>query len=491
MTRTPTLPLNDKGMWRKTLARTHPDASVFDFPRTMKEAPPGVSLEDSGVQLADLNGDGRADLLVTDGLRGGYYPLTFDGGWDHRGFVRYEQVPSVNLEAPDVKLVDLNGDGVVDALRTGPNFELYHDDPKKGWTDVELRARGDPDRFPNVSFDDPRVKLGDMSGDGLQDIVLIHNGRVEYWPYLGHGRWVQCITMENSPRFEDAEFFSGIGYDPKRVLLGVEGGVDGAGTGGALAERLLQTPFVEGVDGVAHGLGVAAQGASDPRGALAPCAGKQDLAAAEDEGVFGAQALLQGLALVFLKRTHADGFSHGAQVSTSPTTSSEEALGSGKVPAARRRGFSQMCRCSTIWATVTIFSPWRVARCSRSGTRAMVPSSFIISQITPAGPSPARRARSTAASVCPGRSNTPPGLARMGKTWPGITRSAGTLAGFAATRTVLALSAADTPVVMPTAASTGTVKAVPIRQLLCRTMSGIWSRSIISGLIGRHISPRP
>jgi hypothetical protein len=33
------------------------------------------------------------------------------------------------------------------------------------------------------------------------------------------------------------------------------------------------------------------------------------------------------------------------------------------------------------------------------GTRAIVPSSFMISQMTPAGISPAKRARSTAASV--------------------------------------------------------------------------------------------
>ena len=114
---------------------------------------------------------------------------------------------------------------------------------------------------------------------------------------------------------------------PKALgLLGVESGVDGVRTGGGLAERLLEAPFVEGVDGVAHGLIVAAQGAGDPGGALAPCALEQYLAAAEDEGVGGAQTFLQGLALVFLKRTHEDGFSHSAQVSISPTTSSEEAL---------------------------------------------------------------------------------------------------------------------------------------------------------------------
>ena len=37
-----------------------------------------------------------------------------------------------------------------------------------------------------------------------------------------------------------------------------------------------------------------------------------------------------------------------------------------------------------------ILRPWRAQYETRSGTRAMVPSSFITSQITPAGPSPAR-----------------------------------------------------------------------------------------------------
>jgi hypothetical protein len=41
----------------------------------------------------------------------------------------------------------------------------------------------------------------------------------------------------------------------------------------------------------------------------------------------------------------------------------------------------------------------RFANLVSSGTRAMVPSSFMISQITPAGYNPAMRARSTAASV--------------------------------------------------------------------------------------------
>ena len=55
----------------------------------------------------------------------------------------------------------------------------------------------------------------------------------------------------------------------------------------------------------------------------------------------------------------------------------------------------------------------------------MVPSSFITSQITPDGLSPASRARSIAASVWPVRSSTPPSFAFSGKMWPGWTRSCG------------------------------------------------------------------
>ena len=58
-----------------------------------------------------------------------------------------------------------------------------------------------------------------MSGDGLQDIVLVYDGNVEYWPNQGRGNWARRIHMKNSPRFP-------YGYDPKRILVG---DVDGDG----------------------------------------------------------------------------------------------------------------------------------------------------------------------------------------------------------------------------------------------------------------------
>jgi len=198
----------------------------FDVVRTMDTAPAGLRLGDPGVQLLDANGNGRADLVVLDGRRDGFFPLTFDGRWNERGFVRYRRVPTISLDAPDVRLMDLDGDGVTDALRAGAQLELLYNDPERGWADVEARKRSDRSDCPNITFRDPRVKLGNMTGDGLQDILLVQNGNVSYWPYRGYGRWGRKVSMRNSPRFADAASFPGIGFDPKRLLIG---DVDGDG----------------------------------------------------------------------------------------------------------------------------------------------------------------------------------------------------------------------------------------------------------------------
>ena len=90
---------------------------------------------------------------------------------------------------------------------------------KRAGTDTRWVERQALDVFPNVNFSDPRVKWADMTGDGLQDIVLVYDGNVEYWPNLGYGNWGKRIHMEHSPRFP-------YGYDPRRILVG---DVDGDG----------------------------------------------------------------------------------------------------------------------------------------------------------------------------------------------------------------------------------------------------------------------
>jgi len=193
----------------------------FDRPREIPEVPAGVRLSDRGVQLIDANGDGRADLLVTSDALSGYYPLDFRAGFSKQSFQRYQQAPSFDLEDPEVRLVDLTGDGVTDVLRSGTAFECYFNDPADGWLprNTARVQRQQLAAFPNVDFAEPRVKFADLTGDGLQDIAVVYQGRVDYWPNLGYGRWAPRITTQIPGGLP-------FDFDPKRVLLS---DVDGDG----------------------------------------------------------------------------------------------------------------------------------------------------------------------------------------------------------------------------------------------------------------------
>ena len=184
----------------------------FDRPRTLENAPVGLSLADTGVQLLDANGDGHPDLVVTRAGAAGYFPFDPAGGWDRGSFQPYPVAPTISLEDPSVRLLDLTGDGVTDALRTGEQLECFFQGAR-GWSEVRALRRQPAGSFPNVDFRDPRVKIADMTGDGLSDIVLVHSGSVEYWPNLGHGNWGPRVSMTGGPNLPPH-------HDPRRLLVG-------------------------------------------------------------------------------------------------------------------------------------------------------------------------------------------------------------------------------------------------------------------------------
>ena len=109
-----------------------------------------------------------------------------------------------------------------------------------------------------------------------------------------------------------------------------------------------------------------------------------------------------------------------------------------------------------------------------SGARIMVPSSRMISQQRPTSFSPARRIRSTVASVWPLRSSTPLSLASRGNMWPGRRKSSGLASGSTHFMAVRERSAAEMPVVVSTW-SMETVKAVSWLSVFRVTIWGNWS----------------
>lgn len=175
-------------------------------------------------QLVDLAGVGQLDLVDFAATSAGFQPRTEEAGWDR--FQPFSSWPTLSWTDPDLKLVDVTGDGLADILITGDECLVWH--PSLGYAGFGAAARvqmaGDEERGPRVAFADgtQSIHLADLSGDGLTDIVRIRNGDVCYWPNLGYGRFGAKITMDGAPHFDRPELF-----DQRRIRLA---DTDGSGT---------------------------------------------------------------------------------------------------------------------------------------------------------------------------------------------------------------------------------------------------------------------
>ncbi len=176
-------------------------------------------------QLLDIAGDGNLDLVEFEPGRAGFYERTTDGtGWEP--FRPFRSMPVVAWDDPNLKFVDITGDGVADVLITEDLAFRWHTSYlREGFGEEHsVPAAHDEEKGPRVVFDDgtQSIFLADMSGDGLSDIVRVRNGEVCYWPNLGYGRFGPKVTMDNSPWFDLSDKF-----DQKRIRLA---DTDGSGT---------------------------------------------------------------------------------------------------------------------------------------------------------------------------------------------------------------------------------------------------------------------
>jgi RHS repeat-associated protein len=184
---------------------------------------PEVSLS-AGGELMDLAGDGLPDVVVLDGASPGLYEHDDAEGW--KPFRPFASRLTRDLRDPNVRFVDLDGDGHADVLITEDDALVWHASLEEAGFGAAHRvaASADEEQGPRIIFADgtDSVHLADFSGDGLDDIVRIRNGEVSYWPNLGHGRFAAKVTMDDSPWFDQPDQF-----DPGRIRLA---DIDGSGT---------------------------------------------------------------------------------------------------------------------------------------------------------------------------------------------------------------------------------------------------------------------
>ncbi len=194
----------------------------FATAQTLPAAPVGFGAPGSG-RLMDLTGEAKLDYVHFSRSFAGFFQRSDDGEW--LPFEGMPFPPAFDIDDPDLRLIDLTGDGLADILIS--REECYFWQPSEG-----RKGFGLPRKLLKLLNEEngPRclsaektqtIFLADMSGDGLSDIVRIRSGEVCYWPNLGYGRFGAQIVMASAPVMDaDGQF------DPARIRLA---DVDGSG----------------------------------------------------------------------------------------------------------------------------------------------------------------------------------------------------------------------------------------------------------------------
>ena len=179
----------------------------FGPPQNLAQVPAGIALSDPGVRFADMEGRGKADLVVARAQEGGYYPNQPGDGFGAKRTVTLQ--PSFDLGEADSHLMDLDGDRVADLLTfRGRTPMAFLNRGGRQWDGpFVLQDSGLP---PDLGSD-PTLRFADMTGDGLVDLVRLRSRRITYWPNLGGGRWGAERTMAETPPFDSSS---------ENVLLG-------------------------------------------------------------------------------------------------------------------------------------------------------------------------------------------------------------------------------------------------------------------------------
>ena len=176
------------------------------------------------MQLVDLDADGGKQLASLNSEPKGFFELSDENLW--LNFKHFDNLPNINLRDANTRMIDLNGDGKADLLITEDNvFTCYESAGRKGFVESYKTVKPfDEEAGPHIIFSDPTqsIFLADMSGDGMTDIVRIRNGEVCYWPNLGYGKFGKKVGMDHAPVFDHPDSFN-----PSYLRLA---DIDGSGT---------------------------------------------------------------------------------------------------------------------------------------------------------------------------------------------------------------------------------------------------------------------
>lgn len=185
-----------------------------------------TGLAQGTLSIQELEGDGDKYLVSNSGVLKGYFGMNAEETW--QPFHPFESFPNIDFKDPELKFLDLNGDGKPDLLFSHEqNFIWYGSKGKEGYDDYRLAGRAaDEEKGPVIFFSgkDEKMLVGtaDMNGDGLSDIVLVTHAGVSYYPNLGYGKFGARVSMQMEGNIDSFDQFN-----PDYIHLA---DIDGTGT---------------------------------------------------------------------------------------------------------------------------------------------------------------------------------------------------------------------------------------------------------------------
>ena len=201
----------------------------FRYVSTLNPSVPFVdnSLRDTGTRVLDVNGDGISDIVygpsetpVYSNRGGGIGRLalaltgtisrTYLGtgvGWIRSDtYLPPVRIVSSSFKDNGVRFVDLNADGLIDILQGAGTTRKSWVNTGSGWV---MSTKYAPKlSFVDANYKDLGVRIGDIHGDGLVDIIHAKGG-VDRAIYINQGRytWITAVASGMGNR-------SSISYSP-------------------------------------------------------------------------------------------------------------------------------------------------------------------------------------------------------------------------------------------------------------------------------------
>ncbi len=188
----------------------------FETARSIAPKPNFSGLGAGSLQWQDLDADGRRQVVSTDPVKGFWELEDYDpedGAMPRwKPFRSFPKNANIDWESPFTKMLDLDGDGRAEVLITEDRaWTWFKNEGSQGFSNGGHAAiYTDEEKGPLLLLRDTiqSIFLADMNGDGLTDLVRIKNGEICYWPNMGYGHFGTKVTMANTPLFAGTDIYN-------------------------------------------------------------------------------------------------------------------------------------------------------------------------------------------------------------------------------------------------------------------------------------------